>query len=231
MLSFIVPAHDEARQIGAVVAALQAAGAEAAVPFEIVVVDDSSSDGTGAIAERAGARVVRAEVRQIAAARNVGARAARGDVLLFVDGDTFPHGALVRAALAAVASGAVGGGSRARFDAAPWYGHAVMAVVTRALAWSGLCGGCFLYVRRDVFERVGGFDERLFAAEEIALARSLRAHGSFVVLKERVVTSGRKLRDLPLSFHARQLARLVWTRGRALHSRDGLAFWYGRRAG
>jgi len=230
MLSIIVPAHDEAAQIGAVVAGLQRAGAGCGEPFEVLVVDDSSSDGTGALAAAAGARVVRCEVRQIAAARNVGARAARGDLFLFVDGDTFPDAALVRAALARLAAGAVGGGARARFDAAPWYGHLVMAVVTRALAWAGLCGGCFLYVRRDAFEAVGGFDERLFAAEEIALARALRTRGRFVVLRERVVTSGRKLRDLPLASHAALLLRLLRGGTRALHSRAGLEFWYGRRA-
>jgi hypothetical protein len=41
---------------------------------------------------------------------------------------------------------------------------------------------------------VGGFDEAFFGAEEIVISRALRNHGRFVVLKEAVTTSGRKLR-------------------------------------
>ena len=100
MVSFIVPAHNEAQIIADTVAALHAAARGAGDPYEIVVVDDASTDGTAALARAAGTSVVSATVRHIAAARNVGGRAAKGDELLFVDADTWVGGDTVRAALA-----------------------------------------------------------------------------------------------------------------------------------
>ncbi|MFN2382878.1 MAG: glycosyltransferase, partial [Gemmatimonadota bacterium] len=73
MLSFIIPAHDEAEGIGATLRALQSAAASIGAPYELIVVDDASSDATGALAAAAGARVVPIAARHIAAARNAGA--------------------------------------------------------------------------------------------------------------------------------------------------------------
>src|SRR5687767_1658555 len=102
MLSFVVPAHNESQMIGETVRGLHEAGATAGEPYEIVVVDDASTDDTAALAGRAGARVVHADVRHIAAARNIGARAAGGEHLMFVDADTWLSGDTARAALQAM---------------------------------------------------------------------------------------------------------------------------------
>ena len=51
---------------------------------------------------------------------------------------------------------------------------------------AGWAAGCFMFVRADVFRRVGGFDERYFASEEIHLSRAVKKHGRFVILRERV---------------------------------------------
>src|SRR5215471_11096740 len=88
MLSFIVPAHNEAEYIRHTLRSVHGAARGVGTPYEVVVVDDSSTDDTAAIAEECGARVVRASHRQIAATRNAGARAAFGDQLFFVDADT-----------------------------------------------------------------------------------------------------------------------------------------------
>ena len=116
MLSFVVPAHNESQMIEGTVRRLHEAGAATGVPYEVVVVDDASTDDTAALAARAGARVVPADVRHIAAARNIGARAAGGEHLLFVDADTWLSGETARAALHAMRGGAAGGGARVRFD-------------------------------------------------------------------------------------------------------------------
>src|SRR5437867_3710963 len=87
-ISIIVPAYNEEALLGATLRALDEARRTLAEPSEIIVVDDGSSDRTGDIAAAGGARVVRVQLRQIAGARNAGARAARGDLLVFVDADT-----------------------------------------------------------------------------------------------------------------------------------------------
>jgi glycosyltransferase involved in cell wall biosynthesis len=232
-VSFVIPAHDEAATIERVIACVQAAGEHVGRPYEIVVVDDSSSDGTGELAAAAGARVVRVEHRQIAATRNSGARAvsAACETIVFVDADTFVDGPLVAAALERIARGAVAGGALMRFDEAPWYGHFVMWFISRGLRLARMCGGCFLFVRRDAFETVGGFDEDRYVSEELVLARKLKRIGRFEVMaRPRVVTSGRKLRDMTPGQLGAQLWRIARGGRRALESREGLEVWYGRAA-
>jgi glycosyltransferase involved in cell wall biosynthesis len=83
-ISVVVPAKNESESIGAVVDSLSASLPHA----EIVVVDDGSTDGTGEIAERAGARVVRNPYSVgNGGAIKTGARAASGDILVFMDAD------------------------------------------------------------------------------------------------------------------------------------------------
>ena len=77
MISFIVPAYNEELELSPTLAAIQAATSGLSQPFESIVVDDASTDATPEIAEQAGARVVSIHRRQIAAARNAGASAAR----------------------------------------------------------------------------------------------------------------------------------------------------------
>src|SRR5438105_6636516 len=79
MISFIIPAHNEEALLGRTLAALHAAAGKVGDPYEIVVVNDGSTDGTGEIAVKQAARVVLVNHRQISATRNAGASAAMGD--------------------------------------------------------------------------------------------------------------------------------------------------------
>src|SRR5204863_10060387 len=88
MISFIVTAYNEELELSSTVAAIHAAVSDAGQAYEIMVVDDASTDTTAKVATAAGARVISINRRQIAAARNAGARAARGAYLFFVDADT-----------------------------------------------------------------------------------------------------------------------------------------------
>ena len=87
-ISVVIPAYNAERTIGKVLEALRS---EQPPPAEIIVVDDGSVDGTGAVARRLGAHVVRTDGRGYAgAARNRGWDAATGDVVVFVDADSVP---------------------------------------------------------------------------------------------------------------------------------------------
>ena len=229
-LSFIVPAYNEALLIGATLNAIRSAAAASRESFEIIVADDASTDETATIAREYGARIVPAQNRQISRTRNDGAKAARGAFLFFVDADTLINANVVRAAISAMRTGNVGGGAVFRFDdSVRLAGRVAEFGVATVLRWLHLASGCFVFCRRDAFERVGGFATDLFAAEEWALSRALGKLGPFRVLPEAVITSGRKLKTTPLSV----ALRLVWsglTRGRrALQTRDALDFWYRER--
>src|SRR3954469_25354749 len=99
MISFIIPAHDEERWIGHCIGSIQPAMAAIGEPYEIVVVDDASSDATAQIAEQMAARVVRVELRNISAVRNASAAAASGAIFFFIDADTQANEHAIRAAL------------------------------------------------------------------------------------------------------------------------------------
>ena len=196
MISFIIPAHNEARLIGSTIAALHEAARASGEPYEIIAVDDDSTDSTAEAALRAGARVVAVKARQIAAVRNAGAREARGDRFVFVDADTIVTPEALRHVIAAFAGGAVGGGAPVRFDGpVPLWGRAGIRLWLMVQRVAGLASGCLLFATREAFEARGGFDPGLFVAEDVDLSRRLRRLGRFVIIGEPVVTSGRMVRS------------------------------------
>jgi len=230
VISFILPAHDEAALIAATLHAVHAAARAVRKPYEIVVVDDASTDATADIARRMGARVLPVSHRHIAATRNAGARFALGDTLLFVDADTRVDARVVQAALDALADGAVGGGATVRLSGPlAWHERVLAAIAIPALRWARIAPGCFIFCTRAAFEAAGGFDESLFAAEDIALSRALARRGRFVLLAETVATSERKLRTHGARDHLRLLWRLLRHGRGALRSREHLGLWYGKR--
>jgi len=225
MISFIIPAYNEEALLDATLAAVRAAADSLASPHEVIVVDDGSTDRTAEIARSRGARVVGVNVRQIAAARNAGAREAMGDLLIFVDADTLITPTVLQGAVAAVHAGAVGGGCGARQDSndPPW-GPVLFSAVGWLMRTAGWAAGCFMFVRADVFRLAGGFDERYFASEEIHLSRALKKHGRMVILRDKVVTSGRKGRLFTGREMLSQFVRTLWPAN--LKRRDRLAIWY-----
>jgi glycosyltransferase involved in cell wall biosynthesis len=230
-VSFVVPAYNEEKCLGRALASIHGAARSLGLDYEIVVADDASTDATAAIAAAGGARVVAVNNRQISRTRNDGARAARGERLVFVDADTQVNPEVVAAAMAVMDAGAVGGGANAAFsDDAPRYAHAMLRTVLGIMRPLRLAAGCFLFCRRDALEAAGGWDERHFAGEEVMLSLALRRLGRFVMLDERVVTSPRK-------FTSRSLGETLWITAKLLarglagaRRRETTQFWYdGRR--
>jgi len=226
-ISFVVPAYNEQRLIGATLAAIHAAAGQSGEPYEIIVVDDASSDATPAIAASHGATVIRADNRNIARTRNDGARQARGVYLFFVDADTLVNRAVLSAALARLDAGDVGGGAIIRWDDPHRsFGRVLEFGVAIVARWLGLACGCFVFARRADFEAVGGFDGELVASEEWALSRALARVGRFRVLREPVVTSGRKLAALRMRDVLKLLLRAALRGPRALREREFAHMWY-----
>ncbi len=230
MTSFIVPAWNEAGLIGATIDAIHAACRTLNEPYEIIVSDDGSTDETAQRAERHGARVIKVAHRQIAAARNSGAREATGEFFIFVDADTIVNETVVRAALDAMRKGAVGGGAAVSLDPhVPWYAKVMMPLFVIAFRTLGLAAGCFVFCTRGAFDAVGGFDETYFGGEEIIMSRALRRQGRFVVLKESVLTSGRKLRTHSVAEVWLFMIRLASRGTKGVRQREGMDLWYAPR--
>jgi glycosyltransferase involved in cell wall biosynthesis len=227
MLSFIVPAYNEEHELPSALAALRAAADASGHPYEIIVVDDDSSDATAEIARRAGAIVVPVRRRQIAAVRNAGARIARGDVFFFVDADTQISAVHVSGALRALADGYVGGGARVTTDGSvPLWAKIFVWVFCAMYFAVNLGAGAFLFTTRENFQTIGGFDEQLFAGEEVYFTMALKKLGRFKLLRQPVVTSGRKLRMHSARYILSQTFAIAFRGRRGVQSRDKLDLWY-----
>ena len=228
-VSFIVPAYNEERELPETLLSIKRAAEEARCSYEIIVVNDGSTDKTAEVACELGARVVEIKRRQIAAARNAGARVSRGGVFVFVDADTHISAVHVKGVLQKLQFGAAGGGAWLCFDReVPGWARAFFLLFTllyfRLLR---LGAGAFLFTTRRNFEKIGGFDENYFAAEEVFFSLALRKMGPFALLRDRVRTSGRKLRLYSGAKILRQLVAMT-LRGRgAVTSRASLDLWYG----
>ena len=208
-VSFVVPAWNEAEGIGATLSALAAAGMACGRGWEIVVVDNASTDRTAEIARAAGARVVSEPIRQIARARNAGARAASGRLLVFVDADTLASPELVLDALGAMDSGrAVGGSTEVRFLGGSWPARLAAGAwnrISRRLGWGA---GCFLFCLREAWEGVGGFDERVYASEDVWFSQALKRWAKPRGLEFRIL-SGHPPRTSPRKMEGRDLLRSI----------------------
>ena len=227
MISFIIPAHNEERLLGVTLEAVRAAASTLGDPYEVIVVDDASTDCTAAVAGELGAVVVSVTHRQIAATRNAGAQRSNGEVLIFVDADTTVDDEVVRAAIQAVRNGAVGGSAVAHFERpVPLYAYILGGIWFRVAKFARLTSGCFLFCTREAYDAVGGFDETLYAFEDVAMGRALARLGKVVLLPKTVATSSRNLRAHSGTDAVRMLVGLVRHGRGFFKSRSGLNFWY-----
>jgi glycosyltransferase involved in cell wall biosynthesis len=227
MISFIVPAYNEEHELAATLSAIRAAASGTAQPYEIIVVDDASTDATREIALCADAKVIAINRRQIAAARNAGGRVAQGEYLFFIDADTRIDRAHVSGGIAALEGGYAGGSARVEMDGfVPIWGRLLLRGFSSLYFGLNLGAGAFLFTRRRNFDLVGGFDEQYFAGEEVYFSLELKKLGGFKVLREPVVTSGRKLRMYPARNFLRKFFGVILRGPRGVRSRAKLSLWY-----
>ena len=173
-ISIVVPAFNEERLLGDSLAQIKSAARafmQRGWDLETIVCDNNSTDRTAEIARTAGATVVFEPVNQIARARNRGAAAATGDWLVFVDADSQPGAELFAEVAEQIGSGrCLAGGATMRMDEK----HPVGGFITWLWNWSSRMGrllaGSFVFVEAVAFRKIGGFNEELFAGEELELS-------------------------------------------------------------
>lgn len=246
-LSFVIPAFNEEAWIEACLASI-AAAVEACGPAgaystgisfttEIVVVDNNSTDATAELAAAAGATVVFEAVNQIARARNAGAAAASGDWLVFIDADSLLSAGLLADVLRLITAGEhVGCGSLMTMADMPRSVRWMLSTWSFMSARLNWAAGSFIACRSAVFAALGGFDEALYAAEEIdfsqRIKRYARRHNSrFTILRNHPLqTSNRKVKLYSTREQYAQLWRLLLRPRKALRDKNALGVWYdGRR--
>jgi len=220
LISIIVPALNEEDQIGRTLAALRELPGEK----EIVVVDGGSTDGTVERARLQNVRVMEAPKGR-GQQMHAGALASRGDVLWFVHADTVaPPDALQEIERVLRVEAAAGGNFGLRFGGDSRAARQLTAIYP-FLRFLGLCyGDSGIFVRREIYNRIGGF-RPLALFEDLDLLRRLRREGRFVHLSCRMVTSSRRFEQRNFAamwFHWTALQILYWCGV----SPNWLARWY-----
>jgi rSAM/selenodomain-associated transferase 2 len=186
-ISVIVPVLNEEKTIAATLRALAPLA-----PHEIIVVDGGSGDRTAEICRSLGVKILSSE-RGRARQMNCGARQASGEALLFLHADTrLPQSALADIATALVDPRCPGG----RFDVELEGSHPMLKLVGALINYRSRVtkvgtGDQAIFVRREVFERLGGYPD-IPLMEDIALCRALKPLGGVACLRSRVVTSARR---------------------------------------
>jgi glycosyltransferase involved in cell wall biosynthesis len=151
-VSVVIPARDAAPTLRRTLDALQRQAVDGG--FEVIVVDDGSSDDTVAVARAAGATVLEQQAAGPAQARNAGAAVASGEVLAFTDADCFPAPGWLAAGVLALEDADLVQGRVAPERPPGPYDRTLY--VSRL---SGLFEAANLFVKRDLFDRLGGFEE------------------------------------------------------------------------
>ena len=239
-LSVVIPAFNEARLIERCLRSIAesiAANQQAGFIAEIIVVDNNSTDNTAELARQAGARVVFEPINQIGRARNAGAAQATGDWLLFLDADSLLSPGLLADILQVIESGKfVGCGSTLRMEGLPWWASMTLWFWTSVSVFCRWAAGALVVCRRDVFQDVGGFDQELYALDEIRLSKQLKQWGrqrglSFTILTGHPLeTSSRKVSLYSAREIAGQIFRIFLLPKRTLQNKKHLSVWYdGRR--
>ena len=186
-VSVIIPVLNEEKTIGATLREL-----DILQPHEIIVVDGGSDDRTWEICRQAGVQVLnsgRGRARQM----NYGAHHATGDVLLFLHADTsLPASAFDDITNALNCSNCVGGRFDVEIQGTHWMLRIIGALINyRSRATKVGTGDQAIFVRREVFTRMGGYPD-LTLMEDIAFCRALKKTGRVACLRSRVVTSARR---------------------------------------
>ena len=239
-LSIVIPAFNEARLIERTLQSIAvsiSANQKSGFTSEIIVVDNNSTDNTADLARQAGARVVFEPINQIGRARNAGAAHATGDWLLFLDADSLLSPELLADIVRVIESGKyVGCGSTLRMDGLPWWANMTLLLWTGTSILFRWAAGALVVCRRDAFQEVGGFDQNLYALDEVRLSKRLkqwgRRHGlQFTILTGHPLeTSSRKVSLYSGREIAAQVFRIFILPKKTLQDKKHLSVWYdGRR--
>lgn len=191
-LSIIIPTYNEAATIVSLLAYLRQPTAGELAP-EIIVADGGSTDATRQLARQAGATVLRCPRRGRAAQMNHGARHAQGTLLYFLHADSIPPPGFRHDLQRTIAQGFSSGSFRLAFDSTHWLLR-FSAWCTRLPFTALRFGDQSLFVRRKLFEHIGGFREELLVMEDQEIIHRLQAQAPFCLVPRAVLTSARKYR-------------------------------------
>lgn len=191
-ISLIIPTLNEEKTLGRTLACLPTSDVT-----ETIIVDGGSTDQTMSIVKSFCASVSTAHTLTAPPGRarqlNEGAKASRGDILVFLHADTqLPTKANLMIISALEDTRVVGGRFDVRFNSSSAWATIVSTLMNWRSRWSGLAtGDQAIFVRRHIFEQLGGFSD-IPLMEDIEFSRRLKRAGPTAALHQKVTTSFRR---------------------------------------
>ena len=155
------------------------------------MVDGGSNDNSIGIAFKLGAKVLKSKICSRACQMNLGAKEASGEILYFVHADARVLDSFFEDIMEAVESGVPAGCFAYSFDSDSW----LLKVNSWFTQFNGVLSGGgdqTLFVKREVFEALGGFDEYYCIMEDFELVKRLKKKYGFYVIPKKITVSARK---------------------------------------
>ena len=189
MISIIIPTFNEGLNIFKLVSYLFANSLKNQI--EIIVSDGGSKDNTLEEAQKAGALAVVSPKKGRAAQMNHGASMASGDVLYFIHADTFPPDTFAKDIINAISNGYGIGRYRTTFDSKK-YILKLNAFFTRFDLFMCYGGDQTLFIKKDLFYSIGGFDETMLIMEDYEIITRARQKAKYKIFQKSALVSARK---------------------------------------
>lgn len=201
IISIIIPAYNEEKYLPEGLTAIKTAMKRVTFAVEVIVVDNGSTDRTSQIAKDWGAKVVYESVHKIARVRNTGVKSACGEIILTVDADSKMHPNTLKTVYELMQNEEIIGGS-VRVILNEKSLKAFIAVLLLRIIVHGLMqlGGGIYFCRKRDFDAIGGFNEELYAAEDLDFAAKLKSLG-----KKQNKKYLKEIKSIPLTTSARKL--------------------------
>ncbi|MBD3310510.1 glycosyltransferase [Candidatus Woesearchaeota archaeon] len=189
MLSIIIPTYNEEDYLPVLLGSIKK---QTFNDYEIIVSDSESKDKTVEIAEKYGCKVINGPKAGVSAGRNLGAKHAKGDILLFLDADTKIGSKFIEENIQEFREKGL---SAATVFAYPMedsiIDRATVEVCNIALSMAQYiqphAGGFCIFATKEVFDKVGGFDPEIKFYEDHAFVKHCGKYGKFRVLKGPVI--------------------------------------------
>jgi len=203
IVSIIIPAYNEEKMLPATLQNLNTIIAQVDAQIEVIVVDNNSNDNTADIATKFSCKVVLEKINQISKARNSGAKVAKGKYLIFLDADTILPLSVLTQTISNLQKGdCCGGGAEMILD------NTQSCLANKSIQiWNFISrhkkvvAGCFTYCLRKAWLESGGYNEKIYASEDLHFSRVLKKWGVTnnkmikIINEPKVITSARKMKQ------------------------------------
>ena len=188
-ISIIIPTLNEAENIEKLIHRLKDCGCSKS--HEIIVVDAGSTDNTQELAKKAGAKALLSPSKGRAPQMNYGAHKAKGDLLYFVHADSLPPENFCRNIKESLSAGYQIGGFRFKFDS----DKKILAFNNWTTQFNKIFvrgGDQTMFIKRELFEELNGFDENFKIMEEYDFIERAQKKTPYKVIQRDVLVSARK---------------------------------------